>query len=396
MKYTKLLSLFTLLLIIGLSSCKKEEIIDIQEPVLEELVPTISSTNQLVFNVQSNSADGLDLDCFTVDFPFGLNADGEITTVNSEEEFFEVLESEPLVIDFVYPVNVTYDDGETAVANNGEELGELFAACIPDTGWSGNDGFPAFLICDINSCYQLVYPIGLNDGQGNDFSAASEEEFVELIVNNPELYFNFPISLIDEDGMIVTANNDDELFGLVASCDNNYNPGIDTTNYGIGGIGCLAFSYPFDVVDFDGNVVTLNDENDYANAMISGIQGFVYPLSVIDADGNIVVVNSDEELANALFDCFDGPILTPIIGHILQSSLMGGTCYDLVYPLTGSDMFTGETIEITSDQGALDLVNNSTGDYTLDFPLSVVKISTGETVTIADIEAYFLFLSDCQ
>jgi len=399
MKYTNLLSLFTLLLIVGLSSCKEEPLTEIKPPVIEEIVPVITSTNQLVFNVENNnSGDGLDLDCFSIDFPFGLNVDGTVVEVNTEEEFFVVLEGEPELIDFVYPINVTYEDGEAATANDGEELGELFASCIPDTGWTGNDGFPAFLICDINSCFQLVYPVGLNDGNGSNFTADSEEAFIELIVENPELYFNFPISLTDEDGMTVTAENDQELFNLVASCADNYNPGPDSTDYGSGQIGCYELVFPFNLIDIDGEVLEINDENEFVESLFSGeIVSFEFPITLLNEDGEEVIASDEETLNELLSDC-GGPIvvISPLVGHIGGSSLLDGTCYDLVYPFSGFDMNTGDEIVINNDAEAMEQLNNITVLYLLNFPLDLVEISSGSTLTFESADAYNEFLEDCQ
>ncbi len=52
-------------------------------------------------------------------------------------------------------------------------------------------------------------------------------------------------------------------------------------------------------------------------------------------------------------------------------------------------------IEITSEEEALDVLNNPTGDYFLGFPVSIVKISTGETITFENIFEYNEFLEDC-
>ena len=405
MRYSKLLFFFTLSLLIAFSSCKKEEIHEMEDTV-DNVDPQVSTTNALVFNVASNnsSSEGLDLGCFSIDLPFDLIVDGNTVTINSEEDFETAITPTTQYVDFAYPLGITYPDGETDSIADGEQLGEAFASCIPDGGWS-TDGFPAFLICELNSCYQMVYPVNVVDGDGNVSTANNEDEFIDLIANNPELYFEFPISLTDVDGNVVTADDDEDLFELFADCDNIYDPGnggIDTIDIqvGTGLFGCYELQYPVDVVDEDGNVTTINNEDEFMQAWLNGdFIDFAFPLTLIDEDGNPVVFNNHEELCDAVLECYD--IGNPIDGldfvlFLLASDQFDGNCYSINYPFNVNDGSSGNVITINDATAAEEYLNNQGGYGGVELPVDVTLLADGVTVTIEEMDDFFEILSNCQ
>lgn len=394
MRYNKFLFFLILAALVSFTACKKDEFSEeVQEE--ENIEPEITTNNNLVYRMSasSSSTDGLDLECFTITFPFALIVDGEVVVIESEEDF-ESLDENAEYIDFQYPLNIISEEGEASVVENGEQLGEAFASCIPDGGWE-YDEFPAFLICDINSCYQLTYPVDLVDLEENEYTADSEEAFIELIVENPELFFVFPIELVDEEGELVSAENDEELFDILFSCDPIYEP-FDTTFGGVGEFGCYDIQFPMIVIDLDGNEISVADENEFVATLFDGdFTGFGFPLNLIDEEGEVIEVTNEEELNEALFDCGFVVELIDIGALFAGSTVMGEDCYSLVYPVSGYNN-DGDTITIASDEEALEYLNNPQGFYFIDFPVSVVIIETGETEEIEDASDLFEVFEDCQ
>ncbi len=408
MKLTKIFFLLSLCFTVLLTSCRKEELSE-EIKIENEITPETKSSNKLVQNVEveasTSNEDGLDLCCFSINLPFGLVVDGVEVTINSAEEF-EAAASSGEFIDFAYPLAITYPDGTADDIADGVELGEAFASCVPDGGW-GTDQFPAYLICDLNSCYQLIYPVNLVDGDGNTYTATSEEEFIELIVEQPELYFEFPIALTDEDGNTITAEDEEDLFELLASCDTVYDPpGPDTIIFE-GFFGCYDLAYPANVIDLDGNTITVNNADEFFNLLLNGnFTDFAYPLTLIGEDGETITVNNHEELCAAVEECYDIPgggggggpdpnFGLDAFGFIGESSLFGGDCYELVYPFTVVNADGSSTMSIADATAAEGLLTNPNDFYFIELPADIKVIDSGETKTINTVEDFFLTLEDC-
>ena len=400
MKILKSLFLLTFLAMITFSSCTKENKGETTETDPEVEV-TETTSNALVGEVTGRSeGEGLDLGCFAIETPFQLSVNGENVTIESEEDLEAViidLEEDPEInIDFVYPLNITYTDGEAGIVNNGEELGEAFASCIPDAGW-GENNFPAFLINDQNSCYQLVYPVNLNDFDGNTYSAESEDDFITLVSENQTLSFTFPINLINEEGEEVSADNTDNLFGLLADCNTGVYQGDSTdigSDFGIGSIACFEVVFPATalVIDINGNVTEQDvaDENALSSLFLEGnFIGFGFPLTLVDDEGVQITVNNEEELNAALQLCgfdIEGPEGDEIalIFFIINEN-PDFDCYQINYPVT-----LDNDVEVNNVESALEQLSMGAG---IAFPITVTQ--DGETVTIADLEALKALVFGC-
>jgi len=382
------------------TSCKKDEV-DQQIEQIEEVDPTVLQSNPLVYSLQqSNSATGtLDLGCFAVDLPFDfLMADGSSVTVNVEEDFETIFfDSLNAPVDFVYPLSVTYTDGETGVLSSNEELGEAFASCVPSTGWGGNDGFPAYLICDINSCYQLEYPIDLNDGNGNVLTVNDEDAFIDAIAQNPELYFEFPFNMTDEYGNTVEVGDEDQLFELLFSCDNIVGPGdttiVDPTDLNF--FLCLEIVFPFDIQTEEGNVITVADEDGLFNAFLNGqFYEFVYPIDFLDGLGNTVTMDSEEDLFQAMAACdgFDFPLVA-----INLYAGVDGLCYSVNYPVTAANLDDPISTMVLENNDDLMMASfDSIQTYIIETPFTITVTASNEIVEINSIFDLEPILADCQ
>lgn len=397
----KLINKFAFLLIafvFVLSSCTKENIDD-KEIVIEE-PETEVEVNPLVAR-SSGGDDGLLLDCFSIDYPFTIIDQDDVTyTVASEDDFITLMEDEDLIlVDFVYPLNITYDDDETDVIADEEALVNAFTSCIPDGGWEDGD-FPAYNVNDENSCYTLVFPLDLEDTDGNLVTANDENEFNTLL--SEDLYFFvFPINLEHEDGSQVTVNASEELFETLFSCsgwepyDSTFTGWEDGFEY----IGCYMIAFPLDVVTSNGDVVTVNNHQELCDLMLQGaFVDYAYPLSLIDEDGVEIVVNTEEELFTALQDC--GIFIGTEEGLIILLSLASGSyyddCYTINYPI--EILFVdGSSMSINSEEELeASMSNPDVFPIDMELPVNVTMVADGSVVEINNLEDLFQVLETCQ
>ena len=421
MKNTNLLLLLFAAFMITFTSCTEDPISN-EEKIEIPIEVDEDQYNPLLDNIENRDdlEGGLELGCFSIDTPFSLDIDGTIVEINTYEDLENAFtfddEDVAINVDFVYPVAITYEDGETAELADGEALGEAFALCIPDEGWeepdsTGFDGsFPAFLITELNSCYSLVYPVTLQDYDGTTYTANNEDEFIELLAEEEALVFVLPLSLEGEDG-ISTANDVEELFDILLDCqeqpwegeedeDGEYDCPLD-----IGGIACYDIIFPVTFETVDGGDLVINDYEELSTAMLNGeIINFVYPVNLTNVEtAEEITVNNDEEFTEAIEACWEGEdgggdVDPPFEGgdafiFFLASNDFDGDCYSIVYPVT----VTTQDGESTYD--SIDDFNEAlnTGEVPVDivFPVNVTN-QDGEEVTLESLEDYAILLENCQ
>ena len=382
MNVLRKLAPIVLLLALFVTSCQKEDVA-ITTVETEEVEPKEEIVNGLLTR-STSMADGLELGCVTIEYPFMMVLlDSTTIELFSEDDFIDAVSDEDnFPIDFVYPLNVTDADGNASLVNNADELAELFVDCIPDVGWGDEFPdwfFPAWIISYEYSCYQLVYPVTLLDIDSNDVVILDEEELIETLSDGDLYSFAFPLSLENEDGEIVIANDAEDLFDLLAECNPGYGGGC-----GIGTFGCYELVYPATLELLDGSTVVVEDDDEFAEVLMAGEwAGFVYPLTLIDEEGEEVTVNSDEELDALLLACFDG-------FDDFDFSMIG--CYDIAFPLT-VELFDGETVVIEDDDAYTELIFS--GEiFTYAFPLSLID-EDGNEITVNSEDELNELLAEC-
>ncbi len=400
MKYLKILALFLFASMLFVAcDGDNEDTVDINTPEEEEIVQ--HNSNPLISR-GSGSSDGLDLGCFSIKFPFEMvDEEGTTYTFSSEDDFNLLLDEEVLIIDFVYPVDVIDSDGNESSAADAEELGELFASCVPQGGWE-DDTFPAYSVGDENSCYDLSYPITLEDVDGDQVSVENEEELVAAIAE--ELYFFvFPIDLVNDEGETVSVANTDEMFEALFSCNEwDY---ADTTVFDWENefeyLGCLRITFPLTVELADGTSVTVNDHMELCDLMITGeISGFGFPLNVLEDDGSLTVIDNEEELEEALEACEDfwePPVyeddflsLLILLEGALGDEFGIDPCYDINYPISitlGDD----STVTFQSDEEVENYFVDPASqeelfESSLVYPVSVTYRSDNSTATFNNLD----------
>jgi len=383
MKFYKFLAILLVCFSVVLTSCEKDEI---DTPEIETEVKD-KVQNSLITRTE-NGDDGLELECYNIDFPFQMETvNGNIVDVTEEEDFDEIFgDSIDYVVDFVYPLTLSNDEGETMIVNDIDELGEAFASCIPDSGW-GEESFPAFYFGE-EYCVTLDFPVNLEDVEGNVITANDEAEFVDALASNEALFFSFPISVTDNTtGESYEVNSDDELFESITNCEGSNQP-CDSTLYG-GSLGCYDLAFPVSFILLDGSTVTANDEDELAAVLLGDeIENFAFPITLIDIETQEEFEVADEEaLFEAFAACFGFDLNAIPAGLLLEGE---GECYSINYPLTIENQ-SGETAVITSTQELEQYLNDFytvVGDVILTLP-------DGTEVTISSVADLVEILENC-
>ena len=295
------------------------------------------------------------------------------------------------VIDFVFPVAAVDADGNAMTFNDNAELGRSFASCIPQTGWtasarSGNT-IPACLMGTL-FCYDFVYPLDLVDEDGNSYTANNEQEFIDLYATIPTLAFTLPLSLIDSDGNTVVVNTFEEFFDLAFECD-FITPPATGEGIEVQGFGCLDLVYPANVVTPDGTVIVIQNEDDYANLILSGTEvELQYPFSLVDSSGTVIVVEEILDLIDALASCgvlietenTDSVLCGVVDAHVLlffnglNIFTVNNYPYDINYPVTL--IVEGNPVVVNNDDEYLPAIGGSPSNLKptdIQYPISITQ-----------------------
>lgn len=152
--------------------------------------------------------DDYEEECFELNYPLtAVDYEGNEVTVSSEQDLYNFE-----FAGFVYPISVIIIDGSQVTVNSPQEFDTLYNDCydIED--------------CDEceEQCFEIVFP----------FSFVSENGIVDTVNNYDELFdyvsqlsdddtcmISYPITVQFEDGTQQTANSDEELEALYASCE---------------------------------------------------------------------------------------------------------------------------------------------------------------------------------
>lgn len=401
LKYTLGLLLFAFI------SCNKDNVdntIKIDDPGN----PKISVTNSLLAR-SINSADGLEMACLSILYPFTLVDVNNVNyTISNETDWNELVQDSNLVfiVDFVYPITIVDINGVQSAIQDVDQLTEAFSTCLPDGGWTESD-FPAYNINEANSCYTMSFPITLKKQNGSSVTAANEEEYNQLLAS--DLYFfEFPFNLKDENNVTIAVNSTDELFNLLISCGGTV---VDTSvidwQTGFDYIGCYQIVFPLNIQLDNGTTVAVLTHQELCDIMLTGhFAGYAFPLNLIAPDGQTITVNSEQEMQDAINDC---TVVTEVTnsayilyaGTVADSTVAGGNagCYTINYPITVNAMGNGaiQTITVGNDAELLNLIIS--GQYLaveVSYPVSVTLTEDNTVVTINSNEELLELLITCN
>ncbi|WP_353779370.1 hypothetical protein [Winogradskyella sp. 3972H.M.0a.05] len=208
-------------------------------------------------------------------------------------------------------------------------------------------------------CFDFVYPIDLSYNNGTTVSVNSFEELIEVLIgSNNDLYVNgiafpFDVETYNEDSdaiEVVTINNEEEFISLLEDCDfdapdcactEEYDPvcvevsdpsgvaftitypnacwaecdGFTEADFvddcendynGNGGEECFTFNFPLTIITDDGETITVDSEEELGTVLYDVYYfDFVYPFTVTTDDNEVVTINSEEDWLDVLEDCYD-------------------------------------------------------------------------------------------
>ena len=400
-KISPVLFLFILLL----TACNKQNIDEIitEEP---DYTPEITEVNNLLKKIDSSSDEGAELDCITIRFPFELRLESGINAkITTDSELQSALGENAVdsAVDFVFPMVIILPGGGVAEVGDNPTLGAYFASCIPDQGWDTalrlGTSMPAFLMDAV--CYELIYPVMLEDDQSNTFVANDETELIDLLAGNDQLFYVFPMSVLDGEGNEVLLENVDAYFTLIYDCESIYPP-IVGDGIEIQGLACYHLLFPFDVILENGDTVMVNDENEYAGLILNGqnmeLQFPFSMISIINPDDEIIVIHNIYDFIAALLDC-------GIIIEITETELCDTPAHVLLFWNTGCGYQINFPAQVTA--GGNTYVLNEFIDYFTDvyngynlneielvYPISVTLTQGGDVFSFDNAEEVCAFIEN--
>ncbi|HMQ49530.1 MAG TPA: hypothetical protein PKA00_18770 [Saprospiraceae bacterium] len=406
MKFLTNTSLFLLFIGLLITACNRENVdeIIIKDPNYE---PEVVEQNNLVSALTMNETDGLDLGCLLINYPFELLlASGETVTINSIDDF-EAAGSEDNpdpVVDFVFPLNITDTEGNLTEVNTIDELGQVFASCIPETGWDNPGTIPAFLFDDL--CFDLVFPFNLEDLEDNTYTAANEAEFIDLLATTDDLFITLPINVVYNDEEL-TIDSIGGFFDLVFLCD-GINPPVSGDGIVVQGFGCNQLQFPFEVLLEDGSTLTVTDVDQYANLILSGESiELLFPFSLMNLDGEIMVIEDIEDLINALIACGvdieiidnnDEPCsFAPAHIFLFFNQGVIPCGYNINFPVQVEAEGVVYNLNNMSDYYTVyGMYNNQINAIEIIYPVGITLIEDGSTLTFQEDNEICSFINGCQ
>lgn len=409
------IKLVTLLLFAAVSftACEKDNVdeIVIVDPGYQ---PGEVKVNNLFNALQTDNTPGsATMNCVTLEYPFELELrSGSTISIGSKSDLEAAMDAAAAdqAVDFVFPLSIVDANGDNVQVNSNQELGRDYASCIPQQGWaaamSTNETLPACLYGGL-LCFDLVYPVGLIDEAGNTYTAANEDEFIDLFATAQSgLSFLLPITLVDEEGNETSIEGIDDFFSAAGQCD-AVTPVVVSDGFVFQGFACYQLAYPAEMLDGNGNLVTVNSADEYAALVLGGeALELQYPFSLIDSAGAVITVNDLQEYILALNDCGFEIIITGndttcgTPSHVLLfinrgGAAMGPCRFNINYPVTlvagGATFIVNDIIEYYSVYNAYQL-----NEIELIFPVSVTVNSSQEVIEFADGDELCTYVDDCE
>ncbi len=220
-----LLSLFAL---ISFYSCQTEVLEETQNQ--EETINAGSAVARLMRSTAANNGtldnimDGTD--CFSVNLPVTIIANGITITIDSLEdlellqEIFDEFQDDEDVLEFFFPITIVLNDHTDITIQNHEELQAFIEECTEDD------------VDDVIECVDFVYPISFSiynsAFQIIDTVVIENDEalydFLEELEENPAggaiiASLNYPVTLIYSDGSTIEVNSNQELQAAINAAD---------------------------------------------------------------------------------------------------------------------------------------------------------------------------------
>lgn len=393
-----------------LTSCDPENS-DVITPMEPNFEPELVEVNNLVQRLESTSPGGMNLGCVVIEFPFELRkAVAGSVTINSAADYQAAIsvDGPNQAVDYVFPLSIIDNRGLATQVNDSYSLGVNFASCVPSSGWNrgvgAEDDMPAFLLEDL--CFDLVYPIDLVDIEGNMYTANNEEELVDLFATIPYLFYTIPFSIIDEDGVETEIEGVEEFFSLVIGC-TGIQPPVVLDSIDFLGFGCNEIQFPFSLELEDGTIVSVEDMDEYAALLLSGtVAELIYPFTLINQEGENLLITNDQELLEALVACgfeFGPPAeLCDAEAHVLlffngENIFTVFPCdFSINYPVAMTVNGVPESVDDVNDYFTTTGAPSNIQDVVLTYPITVTVVADGTEVVLESDEDICAFISACD
>ena len=156
-------------------------------------------------------------------------------------------------------------------------------------------------------CFQFVYPINLSYNDGTTISVTSFQGLLDvLLAENTALYIEgieFPFQVQNE-GAVTTIHNEAEFYALIQSCD------FPTVNDCVFDFTCYEIQYPIHIINANQETVTIENQTELmqyaANPAGSNTSTYqlniVFPITIIQ-DNQSIVVDDLYEFLDINDDC---------------------------------------------------------------------------------------------
>lgn len=224
----KFIVLLVGLIVINLTSCQKE-VVEETPPNQEETIAPNSSLAIAMRNTSANdgSVDNImdGSDCFTVNLPVTIEANGITLTIQSLDDLslieaiFDVSNTDEDSVDFLFPITIILNDYTEVNIESLEELEAFIETCVANE--------------DIIECVDFVYPVSFSI-YNSDFQIIDTIEvdndyemyiFLEGLENGNQgavlASLNFPVSLMYVNGNTVEVASNQELEEAINAASEN-------------------------------------------------------------------------------------------------------------------------------------------------------------------------------
>ena len=220
-------------MLLSFGSCQKEEETIVRDETQSfsansPIAGLLSRTSQhptAIDNVLDNSS------CFSVQLPVTVIVNGQQIMVNSPSDYqtvqdaIDAFSTDDDLVNFVYPITIVYQNFQTLVLQDANDLDDALDDCGDDDGFDEID------------CISLVYPITINVYDSNNqlantvviTSDSSMFNFLHNLSGNVYVAISYPISAVNSNGQTVVINSNNELEDFIENsiddCDDNSSGG---------------------------------------------------------------------------------------------------------------------------------------------------------------------------
>lgn len=274
------------LILFSFGGCQKEEETIIQDETESFVVD--SPIAGLLARTSQNPTSGDNIldnsSCFSVQLPVTVIVNGQQIVVADQADYQTVQDAidefsnDDDIVNFVYPITIRYQNFQTQVLQDSEDLEDAIDDCGDDDGFEEID------------CITLVYPITINVYDSNNQLANTVTiannsnlfNFLANLGNNVYAAINYPIEAINSNGQTVVINSNTELENFleesIDDCDDDNSGGSGTgsqafTDVLTSGTWYISYYYEDDdneTADFNGYNFSFNS-NGTSTALKNGV-----------------------------------------------------------------------------------------------------------------------------